>query len=261
MQIPIFQVDAFASTLFSGNPAAVCILQSWPEDALLMGIAAENNLSETAFAVPAVDHYELRWFTPVTEVQLCGHATLATAHVILNELNPELEELTFHTVSGALIVSRAAEARLSMDFPAIALDLSEPDRDLDAALGQRVDELYWAGDQYVAVLAEQSLVTRIEPDFSLLSKLEARAVSVTAPGEGCDFVSRFFAPKVGIPEDPVTGSAHCALTPYWASRLDRKELSARQLSARGGEIHCIDRGQRVVLSGSTVLYMHGTITV
>ncbi len=261
MSIPLYQVDAFTGAVFSGNPAAVCPLETWLPDETLQAIALENNLSETAFFVPEGDGYALRWFTPVHEVDLCGHATLASAHVIMTLLEPERRSVAFSTnVSGTLTVERDAD-RYVMDFPPWPREPAEVDAEVTAALGTAPTALF-TGNDWMAVYESEADVQALEPDMAALARLEARGVIATAPGREVDFVSRFFAPRFGIPEDPVTGSAHCMLTPYWADRLGKSSLSARQISSRGGEIHCTltDQG-RIRLAGQAVLYMEGRIHV
>ena len=261
MSIPLYQVDAFAGAVFSGNPAAVCPLEAWLPDETLQAIAQENNLSETAFFVPEGDGYALRWFTPVHEVDLCGHATLATAHVILTRLAPDRASVAFATkVSGTLTVSRDGD-RYVMDFPPWPRQPAPLHEALAKALGKPPTALF-TGHDWMAVFADEADVRGLAPDITALARIETRGVIATAPGRDVDFVSRFFAPRYGIPEDPVTGSAHCTLTPYWAERLGKTELSARQISARGGDLRCTlaDDG-RVRLAGQAVLYMEGRIHV
>jgi PhzF family phenazine biosynthesis protein len=262
MRIPIYQVDAFTDRRFAGNPAAVCPLEAWLPDATLQAIAAENNLSETAFFVPADGGYELRWFTPRTEVDLCGHATLATGHVIFRFLEPELRQVTFRTRrAGVLAVSRQGDG-LAMDFPARPAERVATPAGLAAALGAEPAEVLALSRDYLAVFDGAEQVEALRPDFAALSRLDRFAVIVTAPGDGgADFVSRFFAPALGIDEDPVTGSAHCTLAPYWAGRLGKRRLRARQVSARGGDLDCELKGDRVVLAGQAALYLEGWITV
>lgn len=260
MQLPIYQIDAFAGELFAGNPAAVVPLERWIDDALLQSIATENNLSETAFFIPVGAHYELRWFTPSAEVRLCGHATLASAHVIYNELGDQSERLQFETLSGTLSVEREGETLL-MDFPARLPELCPAPDGIGESLGREPVECHMAGDDYLMVFDRESDIPGISPDFRALGRLECRGVIVTAPGESADFVSRFFAPSVGVPEDPVTGSAHCALAPYWAERLGKKRLRGFQLSRRGGEVICEVRDDRVGLAGRTVKFLEGHIFV
>jgi PhzF family phenazine biosynthesis protein len=254
-----YQIDAFARHVFEGNPAAVVPLDTWPDDRLLQAIAEENNLSETAFFVPAGRGFHLRWFTPVAEVDLCGHATMASAHVIFNILGYSNQSISFDTRSGELTVERRGEL-LAMNFPAVPTKPCVPPDRLIEGLGQRPDEVL-AGDDYVAVFDREETIHSISPDMSALNELELRGVCVTAPGETVDFVSRFFAPKFGIPEDPVTGSAHCELTPYWSSRLGKDSLDARQVSKRGGNILCRTKGDRVILCGQAVTFMEAEIDV
>lgn len=257
MIIPLYQVDAFTSQLFRGNPAAVCSLEDWLPDELLQSIAAENNLSETAFFVRRADRYELRWFTPVTEVDLCGHATLASAYVLMQRLEPGRDEVVFETKSGELRVRREGEL-LAMDFPARPPTPCPEPEGLAEALGAQPREL-WASRDLMAVLDSEAEVRNLRPRFDLLRRLETFAVVVTAPGQQVDFVSRFFAPRAGVDEDPVTGSAHCTLVPYWARRLAKSHLHALQVSPRGGELWCEDHGARVTLKGRCVLYLEGWI--
>lgn len=259
MRLPIYQIDAFTSRLFGGNPAAVVTLDAWLPTDVMQAIAAENNLADTAFVIPGPAQSPLRWFTPTVEVDLCGHATLATAHVLFENYFPDRDALTFETLSGTLAVHKNAK-RLSLDFPArpgVPVDVST---ELAEALGVRPREAYMARD-LMAVLDSEAVVRDLAPDFARIAALEAFAVIVTAPGRDVDFVSRFFAPRAGIPEDPVTGSAHCTLAPYWADRLGRGTLTARQLSSRGGELTCELLGDRVLISGACVEYLRGEIRV
>lgn len=257
MRIRQYQVDAFASQPFEGNPAAVCPLQSWLEDRLLQNIASENNLSETAYFVPSDSGFELRWFTPKAEVDLCGHATLAAAHVLFEHLAYTAATVTFTTRSGELRVTRDG-ADLCMDFPVSRPMPCAPPQHLIDGIGRQPTETL-AADDYIAVLADEAAVRTIEPNPVALEQLDLRGVIMTAPGNGFDFVSRFFAPKYGIPEDPVTGSAHCALTPYWAKRLGHDHLTAAQVSTRGGTIRCELQGERVTLAGSAVTVMEAEL--
>jgi len=263
MQLPIYQIDAFAEATFSGNPAAVMPMQQWLDDDLLQRIAAENNLSETAFLVPRGDDFELRWFTPEVEVDLCGHATLASAHALYEHMNYSADSIVFHTRSGALTVARAHQG-LVMDFPAPTLLPLAVDDAVSSALGAvAIDAAIPDSNPSMVVYAfeSQAEVAALTPDFrALLSSIE-HAVIATAPGDQHDFVSRFFGPQVGIDEDPVTGSAHCCLTRYWANRLGKSAFSARQISARGGDVTCELRGDRVVLKGRAITYMTGTVTL
>ena len=260
MSIPIYQVDAFAERAFGGNPAAVCPLETWLPDAVMQAIAAENNLSETAFFVPRGDDYDLRWFTPGVEVDLCGHATLGSAWVIFNRLAPERSVVRFHTRSGVLTVKRDGDG-LAMDLPANPPKPCDDAPGLVEALGAAPAEVLTTRDHFVAVFPTQAAVRDLTPDFGRLATLDRWAVMATAPGDEVDFVSRFFAPRKGVPEDPVTGSAHCVLTPFWAARLGRDELSARQISRRGGSLRCRLLGDRVELVGRVAPYMQGTIDI
>lgn len=264
-EIPIYQVDAFTGELFSGNPAAVCPLRTWLDDAVMQAVAAENNLSETAFFVPEGAGYRLRWFTPKVEVSLCGHATLAAAYVVLNILTPALDRVVFYTLSGALEVWRdTAPGRLVMSFPAANSLPAAISPDLTRALGKEPAEAYQSSlnNGYVmAVLDDEDAVRRLAPDFAIVSAL-FKGLIVTAPaapGSGYDVASRFFAPAKGVPEDPVTGSAHCQIIPYWARRLGRTEITAYQASSRGGFLYCTDAGDRVILRGSCALFMQGKL--
>jgi PhzF family phenazine biosynthesis protein len=259
MRLPIYQVDAFASRVFAGNPAAVMPLEAWLPDATLQAIAAENNLSETAFVVREGDTWRLRWFTPAVEVALCGHATLATALVMLRRLAAWRGSISFETRSGTLTVSEDGD-RLALDFPAQPATPVERPAGLDAALGAAPVEVLSAID-LLCVFERAEQVRALAPDSRALARIEARGIIVTAPGEDCDFVSRFFAPRAGIDEDPVTGSAHCKLIPYWSKRLGRNALFARQISKRGGELWCADRGARVTIAGHGVMVLEGVIEI
>ena len=262
MHLKQYQVDAFARRVFEGNPAAVCPLQTWLDDDLLQAIAMENNLSETAFFAPTARGFHLRWFTPVAEVDLCGHATLASAHVLFEELGYAQPAIKFATRSGRLVVTRS-DGRLVMDFPAQPPAPCAAPAALLEGLGQAPREVL-AADDYVVVYDDAAIVRTLTPDLAKLSTLGLRGVCVTAPGSpgtGIDFVSRFFAPRYGIPEDPVTGSAHCELAPYWAGRLGKTSFSAYQASPRGGHVLCEVRGERVLLSGSAVTFMVGEIEI
>ncbi len=262
MRLPIYQVDAFAEKLFGGNPAAICPLPQWLPDATMQSIAAENNLAETAFFVRENGDYALRWFTPAVEVDLCGHATLASAHIVFSFLEPQRRSVGFRTFkAGTLTVIRRGD-RLVMDFPSRPAVPVEAPPGLLAALGGVPREILRARD-HMLVYGSAAEVRALEPDFTALAKIpECWAAIATAPGDdGVDFVSRFFAPSHGVPEDPVTGSSHCTLTPYWAKRLGKTELKARQLSRRGGTLECVLNGDRVSIAGRAVLYLEGQITV
>ncbi|MFO7315915.1 MAG: PhzF family phenazine biosynthesis protein [Bacilli bacterium] len=258
--IPIYQVDAFTSEPFKGNPAAVVPLTEWLPDNVMQQIAAENNLSETAFVVHRQkEEYELRWFTPKTEIDLCGHATLATAFVVFNYLNPSIAVVKFHTKSGMLTVTKE-NSLLTMTFPSregTACDVPEA---LVKGLGKKPKEVFLARD-YLAVFETEEDIRRLEINVEELKKLDAFGVIATAKGKEADFVSRFFAPKAGIHEDPVTGSAHCTLVPYWKKILEKKEFVALQLSERGGKLFCKDEGEQVKISGEAVVYLEGKIYI
>jgi PhzF family phenazine biosynthesis protein len=257
VKIPIYQVDAFASRLFSGNPAAVCPLEQWIPDETMQAIAAENNLAETAFFVPNANGYHLRWFTPKVEIDLCGHATLGSAHVIFTQLAPSMKSIKFETKSGTLIVNREGDL-ISLDFPARPPAECQVHAGLVAALGGEPEKILAARD-YLVIYRTEEEVRKLEPKMEQLMGIDRFAVIVTAPGKEFDCVSRFFAPAKGVPEDPVTGSAHCTLIPYWAKRLGKTKLHAYQASPRGGELWCEDRGGRVTMSGKAVLFLEGSI--
>lgn len=260
MKIPLFQVDAFTNSVFGGNPAAVCPLESWLDNDTLQKIAAENNLSETAFFVKTGAEYELKWFTPKVEVNLCGHATLATAHVLFQYLNFSGEEIRFTTMSGQLRVKREKNL-LVLDFPASPAEpLTVAPHDLPEGLGKSPLEIHKSRD-ILALFETQQDILDLEPDFGLLKRLDCLGIIVTAPGEKADFVSRFFAPRAGINEDPVTGSAHTTLIPFWSQRLNKQEMLAFQLSERKGELFCRDMGERVEIAGRAVLYLTGEISI
>jgi PhzF family phenazine biosynthesis protein len=260
MKIPLYQIDAFSNHIFSGNPAAVCPLEKWLEDSLMQAIAQENNLSETAFFVPEANgYYHIRWFTPVAEVDLCGHATLATAFVIFNYFDTVRDHVIFYSKSGELTVVKEEEL-LSMDFPSQPPVLCEAPGELLDGITKKPLEVLCSED-YVAVFSNENDIIELYPDMALLKKLDLRGVIVTAQGKNVDFVSRFFAPKFGVNEDPVTGSAHCALIPYWANKLNKRNLHAYQVSQRGGELFCKDCGNRVIVSGRAVQFMEGSITI
>jgi len=261
MKIPIYQVDAFTSEVFSGNPAAVCLLDTWIDDERLQSIAAENNLSETAFLVQTEKGFDLRWFTPVTEVALCGHATLASAFVLFACRNWPADIVRFQTrISGELVVTRR-DNLLEMDFPARPSFARTSPAGLKEALGIASGRVFGSAEDLMVVLDGESAVREVQPDFGALERVECRGVIITARGDRSDFVSRFFAPRVGVPEDPVTGSAHCVLIPYWASVLGKDVLHAFQVSKRGGELLCANAGDRVKISGRAALYLEGTITI
>lgn len=262
MKISIFQVDAFTNKPFGGNPAAVCPLDEWLPDEKMLRIADENNLSETAFFIKKDDVYEIRWFTPAVEVNLCGHATLATSHVIFNCLGLEDKTIKFHSHrSGDLGVEKQGDV-LVLDFPAYELNETKAPKELIEALG-RAPKQEWEtqGNMIMLLFENEAIIRSFAPDMSALAKLPYDEVIVTAPGEDADFVSRMFAPKIGIPEDPVTGAIHCSLIPYWAGQTGKTKLFAQQVSKRGGELFCELAGDRVKIGGNATLYLKGEIYV
>ena len=259
MRLPLYQVDAFTSRPFGGNSAGIVPLDSWLPDAVMQAIAAENNLAETAFFVREGEGFRLRWFTPTVEVDLCGHATLASAHVLFTSLGYAGAQIDFMTRGGKLTVTRRGD-ELAMELPSRPPQPCAVPPDLEKALGKAPVAVSAARD-YLMVYEREADLRALTPDMARIARLDRFAVIVTAPGESCDFVSRFFAPAQGIPEDPVTGSAHCTLVPYWSKRLGKKTLQARQISPRVGELSCEDRGDRVVIAGKAVLYLEGTIHV
>jgi PhzF family phenazine biosynthesis protein len=267
MKLNLWQIDAFAERVFEGNPAAIVPLDEWLDDALMQRIASENNLAETAFIKrEGHGHYGLRWFTPTVEVDLCGHATFASAWLLLEEIDRELDSVSFATRSGTLVVNRGADGRHSMSLPSdIVVPLDEPDRarDIGAALGTAAPRELHSGRNILAVFESASAIRAIRGPGEVARFIpEDKGLIVTAKGDGGnDFVSRYFAPHHGVAEDPVTGSAHCALTPFWAKRLGKQTMRARQVSPRGGDLQCTDAGERTILSGNCVLYLHGEIEV
>jgi PhzF family phenazine biosynthesis protein len=259
MKLPIWQVDAFSARRFEGNPAAVVLLESWLPEPTLGAIAQENNLAETAFIVPDDGEYQIRWFTPREEVPLCGHATLASAWVVLHRLAPRRTRVVFRSQSDELPVELDGD-KLTLDFPLSTLEPAPESRALRAALGGSPRELY-AGFHWLALYDSEAEVRALAPDMAALVSTGIHGIIATAEGTDCDFVSRFFAPAVGIPEDPVTGSAHTRLVPFWAPRLGKTSFFARQVSARGGELWCELRGQRVRMTGHAALYLEGHIEI
>lgn len=256
----IYQVDAFASKLFGGNPAAVCPLAHWLDDELMQSIAAENNLSETAFIVPGGTHYEIRWFTPNTEVALCGHATLASAFVLFEFLNCEQNEILFQSKSGELRVKKVGDV-LQMDFPALTYTKIAPTSALLDAVKVKPLEVYESTFDMLFILANEEDVKMASPDLHAVSKLNSRGIILSAPANKADVYSRCFYPGCDVPEDPVTGSAHCVIAPYWSNRLDKSTIHALQGGKRQGELWCEIRNDRVLLSGSCQLYLEGTIVL
>jgi len=263
MELTLYQIDAFTDHVFGGNPAGVCPLDHWPDDQSLQNIAAENNLAETAFFVPENDGYRLRWCTPTVEVDLCGHATLASGYVVFHYLQPDWKLIPFYTRSGRVTVAREGD-RLILDFPSRPGVRLDEFNQISEALGLAPREVYKARD-LLCVYDSADAIRQLRPRMDLVAQLECLGVIVTAPGDavsgGVDFVSRFFAPQSGIAEDPVTGSAHCTLTPYWSARLNKSELHARQISTRGGELWLTQAGDRVRIAGQAVQYLRGTIEI
>jgi len=278
MKIPIYQVDAFTSKVFSGNPAAVCLLNDWISDSTLQAIAAENNLSETAFMVRESEGFELRWFTPATEVALCGHATLACAYVLFDLLGWRESAVSFKTRKSGWLIVEKRDDLFEMDFPSrppvgelpVGAGLARNDgfardelkaRGFTRMLGVAPTKVLGSEEDILVVLENEQRVRDLEPNLTALARMDCRGLIVTARGKSADFVSRFFAPAVGIPEDPVTGSSHCVLVPYWAGVLKKESLHAIQVSKRGGELFCRDRGSRVSIAGRAALYLEGVITI
>jgi len=261
MKCPLYQVDAFASGYFTGNPAAVCLVDEWPSDSLMQAIAAENQLSETAFVREGTGSWGLRWFTPETEVDLCGHATLASAYVLFRYRVPRTEKVTFETKSGELYVTRERDGLIAMDMPTCRAEPCEEPVGMRDALGAEPCDVLAATRDYLVVLDSEKELRELVPDYRRIAKLDKLGVIVTARASGYDFVSRFFAPSVGVLEDPVTGSAHCTLTPYWAERLGKNELTGFQASKRGGKVHCTEMGDRTRVAGQCQLFLQGTILV
>ena len=259
MTLDIYQVDAFAEKVFEGNPAAICPLEEWIDEALMQNIAAENNLSETAFFIKKEDTYEIRWFTPTKEVNLCGHATLATAYVLFEFLNEARKEIVFHSKSGPLYV-RQKEGMIELDFPAEPPQVCPTPEAITKAFGKEPVEVLQCVD-YIAVFEDFEDLRAFEPDLNALKELDLRGVCVTTKSMEYDFTSRFFAPNYGIDEDSVTGSAHTQLMPYWAERLNSKSLRTKQLSKRGGKLWCELQGDRVLIRGKAVCYLQGSITL
>jgi PhzF family phenazine biosynthesis protein len=254
-----FEVHSFTDKIFQGNPAGVCPLEEWFDDSLMQRIAAENNLSETAFFVRTNDSYDLRWFTPKIEVDLCGHATLASAYVLFDHLDHEGDEIVFHTQSGELTVEKDGDL-LVMDFPSRPADIFDIPDHLVEGLRTNVETVLKSRDLLV-VFENEREVRDLQPDFSELEQIDSEGVIVTAPGDEVDFVSRFFAPRMGIAEDPVTGSAHSTLIPYWAERLGKNRLTARQVSERGGDLWCRQMDDRVHIAGKAALYVKGFLNI
>ena len=259
--IKMYQVDAFTDSLFGGNPAAVCPLDKWLADDTMQAIAAENNLAETSFVVEQEDGYAIRWFTPTIEVDLCGHATLATGYVLFNIMGQQGEEIAFHSMnSGVLKVFREGP-NLFLDFPTDQMEAVDPPSNIKQCIGVNPSEVYRGKTDLLVLLQDEDEVRAVQPNFLEIAKLPARGLIITSRGKRCDFVSRFFAPQSGVDEDSVTGSAHTSLTPLWAQKLDRNNMTAQQLSGRKGNLSCRHLGDRCHIGGGAVLYMTGEITV
>ncbi len=261
MKIKFFHVDAFTDTLFRGNPAGVCILESWLHDEVMQQIAMENNLSETAFVVQKNQVFQIRWFTPVAEIELCGHATLATAHILFTEYRCNKDEIVFQSKFSGRLTVRKEGTHLTLNFPIDPIKKVILPKDVLSGIGKKPIEVYKGKTDFLLVYQNEKEVQSISPDFSHLVRLRARGIIVTAKGDSCDFVSRVFAPTVGINEDPVTGSAHTTLTPYWATRLHKNELTAKQLSVRQGVLKCRLNNNRVYISGQAITYLVGEIVI
>lgn len=263
MKIPLFYIDAFTDEVFKGNPAAVCLLESWLPEEVLQSIAAEHNLSETAFVVREdKEVFQLKWFTPKMEVNLCGHATLSAAHVLFSIYNFGNKPILFKTKSGVLPVTHATDGKITLDFPAAKAEPLKATQAISEALKYNVTEAYTASSGQIVVVANNAKdLVNLTPDFGKMKELDARSVMVTAKGDDCDFVLRYFAPKAGINEDPVTGSAQCVLVPYWCSKLNKTMLHSRQLSERSGNVWSQLSGDRVLISGYALTYMQGTISI
>jgi PhzF family phenazine biosynthesis protein len=260
MKIPMYQVDAFNSEVFRGNPAAICILGAWLPTQVMQAIASENNLSETAFLVPQEDGYGIRWFTPMAEIDLAGHPTLASAYVVFEILEPGRTEVRFESPKSGPLFVRQEGGLLAMDFPSRPPEPAQAAAELVEGLGQEPTEVLKSRD-YMAVFGSEAEVAALQPRQDKLMELDCAGIIATAPGDEVDFVSRFFAPLHGIAEDPVTGSAHCTLIPYWAERLGKDQLRARQISQRVGELWCTNKGERVGIAGQAVLYLEGYIRI
>lgn len=261
INLPLYQVDAFAEKPFSGNPAAVVLLHQWIETETLQNIAMENNLSETAFLVNCDNYYEIRYFTPVTEVELCGHATLASAHVLFHIFHHSHQQLHFKTTNRLDLFVEKNDELLVLDFPTDIIQKIEIPADAVKAINLQPKEAYWGLNDLMLVYENENQIKQLQPNFELLKMVNSRGILVTAPGNEVDFVSRFFAPQVGINEDPVTGSAHTTLIPYWSERLGKQKMVARQLSKRGGTIYCELAGERVKIGGKAIHYLSGEISI
>jgi PhzF family phenazine biosynthesis protein len=261
MKVKLYQIDAFADKLFAGNPAAVCILDSWLDDDLMQSIAFENNLSETAFVVPNGQLFEIRWFSPTIEIELCGHATLATAFIIFNILNYQDSIIRFYSPMSGMLAVEKKDNMLYLDFPTDIIKTVEEEKYpiIESCVGTKVLALFKGNVDYVAVIEDENRVRNVEPNLSEISKLDSRGLIVTAKGDEVDFVSRYFGPQCGIDEDPVTGSAYTTLLPIWSKKLGKNRLIAKQISKRGGTLDCEIRGNRCIIGGQAKLYLIGEI--
>ena len=259
--IPFYQVDAFTCGKFTGNPAGVCVITDWLSGDLMQKIAMENNLAETAFIVPDGNDWLIRWFTPVTEVDLCGHATLASSFVVMDILEPERQEVTFHTMHMGDLIVRKKNEMLELDFPTDTLHKCDLPRLVMESLGKEPVECFMGRSDFLLLFGSEAEILALRPDFRKLAMADGRGIIVTAPGSDVDFVSRFFAPQAGIDEDPVTGSAHTTLTPFWSARFGKTTMTARQLSARGGYLECTLAGNRTMIAGKAILFLKGEIYV
>lgn len=259
--VPFYQVDAFTCGKFTGNPAGVCVITAWLPEDLMQKIAMENNLAETAFIVPDGNDWLIRWFTPVTEVDLCGHGTLASSFVVMEILEPERQEVVFHTMHMSELVVRKKNDMLELDFPTDTLHKCDPSLLVMESLGKEPVECFTGRSDYLLLFGSEAEILALRPDFRKLARADGRGVIVTAPGSDVDFVSRFFAPQAGIDEDPVTGSAHTTLTPFWSARLCKTSMTARQLSTRGGYLECTLKGNRTLIAGRAILFLKGEIFV
>lgn len=260
MKLTLYQIDAFTEKVFEGNPAAVIPLQNWLNDELMQKIALENNLSETAFFIPVKAGFHIRWFTPLAEVELCGHATLASAHVLFNHLNYTEKEISFQSRSGILKVKKEGDL-IILDFPASKISEIEVPENLQNAFNIQPKKCVKGRDDLMLIFDREEDILNLKPDFQKIIQSKTRGVIVTSKSEKYDFVSRFFAPSVGVNEDPVTGSAHTILIPYWSKQLDKNKMIAKQVSARGGVLYCKNLGERVEIGGKAVTYLIGEITV
>ncbi|HVM88898.1 MAG TPA: PhzF family phenazine biosynthesis protein [Puia sp.] len=261
MKLNVYVVNAFAQSAFGGNPAAVVYLREWLSENLMQQIAMQHNLAETAFIVSLKEDYQIRWFTPTVEVALCGHATLASAHVFFNHLSYTKEEITFHSKSGPLHVSKKNNGKLTLNFPADYYSTTEILSEIELGLKVKPLEVYKGTTDYMVVLDNQKAIEQLAPDFKIISLLKSRGIIATAKGDDADFVSRCFFPQSGIDEDPVTGSAHTLMTPYWAKKLNKNKLSAIQLSKRRGHLECEMKKDRVLISGNAITYLEGNMTI